>query len=66
MRDFTKEEKRILIKNINTTLDKINYALDQNQISEAVIELAVTMREEGFQKAVKEMREILINTRLVL
>jgi len=65
MRDFTKEEKRILIKNINTTLDKINYALDQNQISEAVIELAVTMREEGFQKAVKEMKKIMINARLV-
>jgi len=59
-------KEKVLLENVNTTLDKINYALDQDQISEAIIELAVTMREEGFQKAVKEMREILINTRLVL
>lgn len=61
-------KERKLLELVNTTLDKINDALDQDQISEAIIELAVTMREEGRQEVLREIKdfrkEIRNNTRL--
>lgn len=60
--DVFKKEKALL-ELVNITLDKINYALDQDQISEAVIELALAMRDEGYKKAIKECKQIILDTK---